>query len=239
MNLAWEHPLTGLREQTEEDTLSEMEKEARFRAWNSCPSICECGHLLSEHAQDLEGKLCELCECDRFELGKGGGVKVYSQEPIGKVTLEAGPYVDPFTAIRLDREKPGYVFAWTDPEDGKRKLLQSFPRPLAEQLKRMQSNGEHVPEVIVYATWPAFVVRRSDPEPPPFQNAGAPAIPLGPPPEDKIARRKTDLDSLAILDESTAVAAHTAWALLDIAESLRRLWPGGTPITNRATTDAE
>ena len=204
MNYAWAHPITGIREQTEQSTPERMLAEAKRRVWEELQTW-----------QELQGTEVEACP-------------IWRQEPIGTVTAD-GPFVDPARVLGIEVQKPGvsYRFAWCDPEDGRRIVDDKFPgKSVIDQLERLQDNRDPTDTVILYATWLEYMVNRSDPMP------EAPE-PDSPAPRDvpehlgscDIDRRKVDLEEVVVLDDQTKIALHSAWALLDIAESLRLMRP--------------
>jgi hypothetical protein len=155
--------------------------------------------------------------------------RIYAQEPIGSVSLN-GPAIDFDKANVVPKDSQ---FAWTDPESGRRIVAPLFSKESAgivEQLKAMQSKGEHTPDVIVYATWVEYLVKRSDPMPPmPVEEFGNPVDSIPDNAQrsnrDAISEGRAKLQEIAELDDQTTIAKITAWALLDIAESLRMIRP--------------
>jgi hypothetical protein len=132
------------------------------------------------------------------------------------------------------------LFAWCDPETGEREIAANMTKNsatnydtawlsdptifLVSALKRLQEARQPTDSVIVYATWEECEVKRSDPEP-----ELPPELSLPQPEEARtscaadIERRKWELSEVTVLDDQTKIALHSAWALLDIAESLRDL----------------
>jgi hypothetical protein len=164
--------------------------------------------------------------------------KIYVQHPIGIVTVD-GFQIDPDQAkiTHAYSETHGdSLFAWCDPETGEREIAANmltcpgslkWSDPtifLVSALKRLQEARQPTDSVIVYATWEECEVKRSDPEP-----ELPPELSLPQPEEARtscaadIERRKWELSEFTILDDQTKIALHSAWALLDIAKSLRVL----------------
>ena len=214
MNYAWANPSTGLREQTDEaETPKQMSSrlaEAKRYVWT-----------------ELQALMPTDDQC-----------KIYVQHPIGIVTVD-GFQIDPDQAkiTHAYSETHGdSLFAWCDPETGEREIAANmltcpgslkWSDPtifLVSALKRLQEARQPTDSVIVYATWEECEVKRSDPEP-----ELPPELSLPQPEEARtscaadIERRKWELSEFTILDDQTKIALHSAWALLDIAESLRDL----------------
>jgi len=214
MNYAWTNPLTGLREQTDEaETPKQMSSrlaEAKRYVWT-----------------ELQALMPTDDQC-----------KIYVQHPIGIVTVD-GFQIDPDQAkiTHAYSETHGdSLFAWCDPETGEREIAANmltcpgslkWSDPtifLVSALKRLQEARQPTDSVIIYATWEECEVKRSDPEP-----ELPPELSLPQPEEARtscaadIERRKWELSEFTILDDQTKIALHSAWALLDIAESLRDL----------------
>jgi len=218
MNYAWTNPLTGLREQTDEaETPKQMSSrlaEAKRYVWT-----------------ELQGLMPTDDQC-----------KIYVQHPIGIVTVD-GFQIDPDQAkiTHAYSETHGdSLFAWCDPETGEREIADNMTKNsatnydtawlsdptifLVSALKRLQEARQPTDSVIVYATWEECEVKRSDPEP-----ELPPELSLPQPEEARtscaadIERRKWELSEVTVLDDQTKIALHSAWALLDIAESLRDL----------------
>jgi len=239
MNYAWANPLTGLREQTEQSTTERMLAEAKWRVWNelqelNCP-WCEAGNPRVEssinpglgiyvHTDTSIGRV--VCRAGSSADGQDE-CRIYAQDPIGSVSLN-GPAIDFDRANAVPKDSQ---FAWTDPESGKRMVAPLFSKESAgivDQLKAMQSKGEHTPDVIVYATWVEYLVKRSDPMPPmPAEEFGNPVDSMPDNTQrsnrDAISEGRAKLEQIAELDDQTTIAKITAWALLDIAEGLRKL----------------
>lgn len=147
-----------------------------------------------------------------------GEWQIYRQTPLGNVSL-SGPFVDPSRVIELNRTDPDYTFAWADPITGIRLISNHFPGDeVVEQIKTLQAERDPTAEVIVYANWPECVVFSDDPEPPVPAAEPAPVES-----NDEIGKRKAEINTVIVLDDQTRIAAYTAWALLDIAESLREI----------------
>ena len=218
MNYAWANPSTGLREQTDEaETPKQMSSrlaEAKRYVWT-----------------ELQALMPTDDQC-----------KIYVQHPIGIVTVD-GFQIDPDQAkiTHAYSETHGdSLFAWCDPETGEREIADNMTKNsatnydtawlsdptifLVSALKRLQEARQPTDSVIVYATWEECEVKRSDPEP-----ELPPELSLPQPEEARtscaadIERRKWELSEVTILDDQTKIALHSAWALLDIAESLRDL----------------
>ena len=214
MNYAWANPSTGLREQTDEaETPKQMSSrlaEAKRYVWT-----------------ELQALMPTDDQC-----------KIYVQHPIGIVTVD-GFQIDPDQAkiAHAYSETHGdSLFAWCDPETGEREIAANmltcpgslkWSDPtifLVSALKRLQEARQPTDSVIVYATWEECEVKRSDPEP-----ELPPELSLPQPEEARtscaadIERRKWELSEFTILDDQTKIALHSAWALLDIAKSLRVL----------------
>lgn len=214
MNYAWANPSTGLREQTDEaETPKQMSSrlaEAKRYVWT-----------------ELQALMPTDDQC-----------KIYVQHPIGIVTVD-GFQIDPDQAkiTHAYSETHGdSLFAWCDPETGEREIAANmltcpgslkWSDPtifLVSALKRLQEARQPTDSVIIYATWEECEVKRSDPEP-----ELPPELSLPQPEEARtscaadIERRKWELSEFTILDDQTKIALHSAWALLDIAESLRDL----------------
>jgi len=168
--------------------------------------------------------------------------KIYVQHPIGIVTVD-GFQIDPDQAkiTHAYSETHGdSLFAWCDPETGEREIAANMTKNsatnydtawlsdptifLVSALKRLQEARQPTDSVIIYATWEECEVKRSDPEP-----ELPPELSLPQPEEARtscaadIERRKWELSEVTVLDDQTKIALHSAWALLDIAESLRDL----------------
>jgi hypothetical protein len=164
--------------------------------------------------------------------------KIYVQHPIGIVTVD-GFQIDPDQAkiTHAYSETHGdSLFAWCDPETGEREIAANmltcpgslkWSDPtifLVSALKRLQEARQPTDSVIIYATWEECEVKRSDPEP-----ELPPELSLPQPEEARtscaadIERRRWELSEFTILDDQTKIALHSAWALLDIAKSLRVL----------------
>ena len=229
MNYAWTNPLTGLREQTDEaETPKQMSSrlaEAKRYVWTELQGLMSTG------------------ECDGYRLvlcpqPVTASVSIYVQHPIGIVTVD-GFQIDPDQAkiTHAYSETHGdSLFAWCDPETGEREIAANmltcpgslkWSDPtifLVSALKRLQEARQPTDSVIIYATWEECEVKRSDPEP-----ELPPELSLPQPEEARtscaadIERRKWELSEFTILDDQTKIALHSAWALLDIAESLRDL----------------
>jgi len=229
MNYAWTNPLTGLREQTDEaETPKQMSSrlaEAKRYVWTELQGLMSTG------------------ECDGYRLvlcpqPVTASVSIYVQHPIGIVTVD-GFQIDPDQAkiTHAYSETHGdSLFAWCDPETGEREIAANmltcpgslkWSDPtifLVSALKRLQEARQPTDSVIVYATWEECEVKRSDPEP-----ELPPELSLPQPEEARtscaadIERRKWELSEVTVLDDQTKIALHSAWALLDIAESLRDL----------------
>jgi hypothetical protein len=171
-------------------------------------------------------------------MSTGDQCKIYVQHPIGIVTVD-GFQIDPDQAkiTHAYSETHGdSLFAWCDPETGEREIAANmltcpgslkWSDPtifLVSALKRLQEARQPTDSVIVYATWEECEVKRSDPEP-----ELPPELSLPQPEEARtscaadIERRKWELSEVTVLDDQTKIALHSAWALLDIAESLRDL----------------
>ena len=205
MNYAWAKPLTGLREQTSPGTPEQMLAEAKWRVWTELEDISPASP-------------------DNRPLY----LQIYGQEPIGSVTVD-GLSISAPRAHFAEKEHPEHLFAWADPETGKRQLvkfLAVWSDHLVEQLKRLQASRDSIDEVIIYATWPECTVSQSDPMPEKpeeqpllFATAGSDD---SNPSDSEIRQRKNALGELTIMDDASAIAMQTAWALLDIAESLRQ-----------------
>jgi len=214
MNYAWANPSTGLREQTDEaETPKQMSSrlaEAKRYVWT-----------------ELQALMPTDDQC-----------KIYVQHPIGIVTVD-GFQIDPDQAkiTHAYSETHGdSLFAWCDPETGEREIAANmltcpgslkWSDPtifLVSALKRLQEARQPTDSVIIYATWEECEVKRSDPEP-----ELPPELSLPQPEEARtscaadIERRKWELSEFTILDDQTKIALHSAWALLDIAKSLRVL----------------
>ena len=214
MNYAWTNPLTGLREQTDEaETPKQMSSrlaEAKRYVWT-----------------ELQALMPTDDQC-----------KIYVQHPIGIVTVD-GFQIDPDQAkiTHAYSETHGdSLFAWCDPETGEREIAANmltcpgslkWSDPtifLVSALKRLQEARQPTDSVIIYATWEECEVKRSDPEP-----ELPPELSLPQPEEARtscaadIERRKWELSEVTVLDDQTKIALHSAWALLDIAKSLRVL----------------
>ena len=214
MNYAWANPSTGLREQTDEaETPKQMSSrlaEAKRYVWT-----------------ELQALMPTDDQC-----------KIYVQHPIGIVTVD-GFQIDPDQAkiTHAYSETHGdSLFAWCDPETGEREIAANmltcpgslkWSDPtifLVSALKRLQEARQPTDSVIVYATWEECEVKRSDPEP-----ELPPELSLPQPEEARtscaadIERRRWELSEFTILDDQTKIALHSAWALLDIAKSLRVL----------------
>lgn len=205
MNYAWVNPTFGFREQTTQDTPERMLAEAKRRVWLELQGV----------AVVQDGSAYKTAEC-----------QIWRQDPIGTVTVN-GPHIDVEKALTLPPGDP-WQFAWCDPVDGKRIVAENFPgTDLVEQMKHLQNvMNDSKTDVIVYATWPECVVKRSDPEP------EAPAIPVcvpfETPPDSRragdspdITAQRAEIESVIVLDDATKLAKVTAWALLDIASVLR------------------
>ena len=214
MNYAWANPSTGLREQTDEaETPKQMSSrlaEAKRYVWT-----------------ELQALMPTDDQC-----------KIYVQHPIGIVTVD-GFQIDPDQAkiTHAYSETHGdSLFAWCDPETGEREIAANmltcpgslkWSDPtifLVSALKRLQEARQPTDSVIIYATWEECEVKRSDPEP-----ELPPELSLPQPEEARtscaadIERRRWELSEFTILDDQTKIALHSAWALLDIAKSLRVL----------------
>jgi len=206
VNYAWSNPSTGIREQTSHSTPERMLAEAKLRVW--------------EELQELPEALANPTPETPFPAWQ-----IYRQEPIGHFDLD-GPTVDAEQA----QSHPSELFAWTDPETGCRIVDELFPSPdspILQTLKRQQASGQLVhpdAHVVIYATWPECTVSRSDPRP-----AEVPAEELpetgdrraGDAPD--IARFKEELETVIVLDDGVKLAKITAWALLDIAMTIREM----------------
>jgi len=233
MNYAWANPSTGLREQTDEaETPKQMSSrlaEAKRYVWTELQGLMSTG------------------ECDGYRLvlcpqPVTASVSIYVQHPIGIVTVD-GFQIDPDQAkiAHAYSETHGdSLFAWCDPETGEREIAANMTKNsatnydtawlsdptifLVSALKRLQEARQPTDSVIVYATWEECEVKRSDPEP-----ELPPELSLPQPEEARtscaadIERRKWELSEFTILDDQTKIALHSAWALLDIAKSLRVL----------------
>lgn len=219
MNYAWANPLTGIREQTEQSTPERMLAEAEWRVW--------------QELQEIRGvTLVSQEEC-----------QIWAQTPIGNVTV-SGPGIDVEKANAAPKNSQ---FAWPDPESGERIVTPLFSEKsakLTEQLRQMQARGEHVGEggVIIYATWPECVIRRSDPQPERWEQDGEyrDGEPSYAAPDSysdgssDFESQKAKLGAIVDLDDSTVLAKITAWALLDIAGSLRMIRSSGAEFSEEA-----
>jgi hypothetical protein len=192
MNYAWANPSDGTREQTTKATPERMLAAAKRRVW-----------------QELQ----ELSVTPPQAGAEDPGCLIWRQASIGNVSLD-GPAVDRPALDQLPDASD--QFAWCDPETGQRIVSESFPgQEMVDQLKKLQERRDSKNEVIVYATWPEYLVHRSDPEPPEL-----PAESLAGDSPD-IDAQKQILEEVVVLDDATKLAKVTAWALLDIAMVLR------------------
>ena len=111
---------------------------------------------------------------------------------------------------------PGTIFAWCDPKTGSRERSKTWPEFDPSIF------GREFSFIVIYAEVERFIVQRSDPEPEinllprtiPERVGSAPG-------ESPIADWKARVEGYSALD-SELLPQATAWALLDIAESLRR-----------------
>ncbi len=208
MNYAWSNPTTGLREQTQHAyppyfgaELGPLRIEARRRAWQSLQDDPE----------------TPLDEVQIYEQVGAGSVTQESQYEMGRSELTRG-------AAGADWEAASYQFAFAQPITGLRTITEQWPAYLKEVLADPQLG--FISEVVIYASRPAFIVHRSDPEPPPQ-------------PEPAAAREHPELDDLDALhqqvsnfidiEQGNPAPKATALALIDIARSLRRLLGEFTP----------
>jgi len=198
MNYAWRNPLTGMREQTRQSRsddpaeLAYLQSEARLRVW-----------------EELQGPLgAALDEAWSF----------HEQVTIGNVTA-GGFHVDADVAQRFSPDS----FAYCYPISGERIVSQNFPSDEIQEALARMSRPALIQEVRVYGQTKHFVVRRSDPRPELLPEPQEEITPqLGEP--GAILERKRELDALLMPDMPDAamvIAKTTAWALLDIAGSLR------------------
>jgi hypothetical protein len=246
MNYAWANPQSGIREQTNQGTPERMLAESKRRVWLelqaaiSANPVCEsCHQTEGEFWYTPDGRAW----CERHAGGHDSPAvhltdfvgttypecQIWRQEPIGTVTVN-GPHIDVEKALTFPPGNP-WEFAWCDPVSGIRIVAENFPgAELVEQMKHLQNvMNDSKTDVIVYATWPECIVKRSDPEPPA--------------PQDELFRRfdeeceylrcagdspdidaqYTELESVIVLDDATKLAKVTAWAMLDIASVLREV----------------
>jgi hypothetical protein len=141
-------------------------------------------------------------------------VNVHEQIPAGSVSTD-GDSVDPRAVLAAGWPETSYSFAYTDPTTGQRCIWRSWPGFLTGML-----GNDLAQSVIVYASRFAFAVTRDEiqPEAPLFpepSEAPAESSPL----EDL---RREVLDFTRLENEDPAPRA-TALALLDIAQSVRKL----------------
>jgi hypothetical protein len=220
MNYAWANPTTGIREQTTRCFAAHDRAEggawalaeAKLRVWEEL------------HVPEVPG----------MPVLPGDACTIYWQEAIGNVSVN-GPYVDHARAKEVE-ELAGIgeylLFAWADPIDGTRKVYHQFPNEtLVSLLRGLQANRDSKESVIVYATWPECTVKVSDPRPegppedPEFDTAAAePEIGSAGGDDSDVDWRRRDLEGITYLDDAGRVALHSAWALLDIASTLRKLF---------------
>jgi hypothetical protein len=250
MNYAWANPQSGIREQTNQGTPERMLAESKRRVWLelqaaiSANPVCEsCHQTEGEFWYTPDGRAW----CERHAGGHDPAAvqlslycQIWRQEPIGTVTVN-GPHIDLEKALTFSPDNP-WEFAWCDPVSGIRIVAENFPgAELVEQMKHLQNvMNDSKTDVIVYATWPECIVKRSDPEPPApqdeaFRRFDETYARLKDKCEEKgpwdwsrcagdspdIDAQYTELESVIVLDDATKLAKVTAWALLDIASVLR------------------
>jgi hypothetical protein len=218
MNYAWANPQSGIREQTNQGTPERMLAEAKRRVW-----------LELQEARPVHQGLTPTGNEFTFTREDDGPqeCQIWRQEPIGTVTVN-GPHIDLEKALTFPPDNP-WEFAWCDPVSGIRIVAENFPgAELVEQMKHLQNvMNDSKTDVIVYATWPECIVKRSDPEPPAPQDEAFRRFDE----EREHLRRASDspdidaqyteLESVIVLDDATKLAKVTAWAMLDIASVLR------------------
>jgi hypothetical protein len=247
MNYAWANPQSGIREQTNQGTPERMLAEARRRAWLELQAIAIPANPVCESCHQTEGEFWYTPDgrywCERHAGGHDSPAvhltdfvgttypecQIWRQEPIGTVTVN-GPHIDVEKALTFPPDNP-WEFAWCDPVSGIRIVAENFPgAELVEQMKHLQNvMNDSKTDVIVYATWPECIVKRSDPEPPapqdePFRRFDEEREHLrraGDSPD--IDAQYTELESVIVLDDATKIAKVTAWAMLDIASVLREV----------------
>jgi hypothetical protein len=200
-NYAWANPSTGAREQT----LKTSDPE-ELQALES-----QARHILWSELQAMETPRHSAF--------------FWCQIVAGSVSSEGSD-------IEGDGSLLDYAtFAWCDPETGKRARSRSWP-----EFRSGIFSGE-VTSVVIYAEVEEFIVRRSDPEPQihplprtrPKRVGSSPERVGSSPEESPIAGWKRRLEDYTALDSELLTQA-TAWALLDIAESLRTLGGIGLPV---------
>jgi hypothetical protein len=198
-NYAWANPSTGAREQT----LKTSDPE-ELQALES-----QARHILWSELQAMEPPRASAF--------------FWRQIVAGSVSSE-GSDIEGDGAL-LDHA----IFAWCDPETGKRARSRSWP-----EFRSGIFSGE-VTSVVIYAEVEEFIVRRSDPEPQIHPLPRTRPERVGSSPEESpIAGWKRRLEDYTALDSELLTQA-TAWALLDIAESLRTL--GGIPLSRQLKDD--
>jgi hypothetical protein len=202
MNFAWSNPVTGLREQTPHayhpyfaGELGPLRQEARRRAWESLQADPE----------------------------QSPAVEVYEQIRAGRVSAQMESDIDLIELMRAGWNQEDCDFAFCDPATGNRHIVGEWPGYLKEVLANDPSGS--ISEVIIYATRPAFIVKRDDPAPPaldPIQGREHPEL-------DDLELIHREVANFMDLDGGSPAPKATALALIDIARSLRRLLGEFTP----------
>jgi hypothetical protein len=196
INFAWANPITGIREQ-------------------ALPAV-EHDDVEGVKRLEMQGRL-RLWEELQGIANDPCSVSLHLQIAVGSVSNE-GDSVDLIAAKWVDDNYPRHDFAYADPVDGARVVVGLWPWELAGQL----AADKFVKQVLIYATIPQRPVCQSDsrpevPEPP------APPVEEGLHPGGLRTLRDLKDEVLSTVElDAPPHAKATAWALLDIAESLRK-----------------
>jgi hypothetical protein len=203
MNFAWANPTTGLREQTPHAyvpyfaaELGPLRQEARRRAWQS----------LQDDPQTPSDE-----------------VQIYEQIRAGSVTQESDSNIDLSEVMRAEWNQEDCQFAFSHPVNGLRIVAAEWPGYLKEVLAADPVG--FISEVAIYASRPAFTVKRTDPAP----NAAEPVPGREHPELDDLEAIHQEVADFIDLDGGNPAPKATALALIDIARSLRRLLGEFTP----------
>ena len=206
MNYAWSNPVTGLREQT-----------PRAKDSNDRNELERLRQLAERQVWDELQQAADIPPDFRWEY--------HRQMIAGKVDLE-GDHVD--MEIGIGPDWGVTEFAWCSPVTGKRCRDDQWPSHIKAQIEELQAGGrDSISEVVIYLQIETHRIAKGDPEPPlPEPPAADPA----PRPAGRLRELYHQVGDYQPIADEQVIGQATAYALLDIALTLRRIADDGVPM---------
>jgi hypothetical protein len=214
VNFAWQNPVTGLREQTKSASFPYRPAEVQALRQEATRRVWETVQLAPRPSSEVVPVPPQPCN----------EIQVYEQIRAGRVTAQMESDIDLIELMQAGWNQEDCQFAFCNHISGARMVTDEWPGYLKELLA--QGPSDSVSEVIIYATRPAFVVKRSDPPPPIPEPPEPTAREMG---LDDLELIHQEVSSFTRLEADDPAPRATALALIDIARSLRRLLGEFTP----------